>query len=209
MQQCTAYHLRIVSTCRPAGAKCGNAPKLQGASPIVGAWFPSPTGWVTQPLRVQASPSFFSPPLRSLRRCVLALKFLPVSRYHMSPLWGFGYLVCRVFYKHAAPLGLNAAQFAVRHHRRGLVSKPDGLGNPTPTDSSVPFLLFPSAAFFASLRRCVKVSSRIPLSHVAPLGLNASLSPSPFLPFLLLPPPRPLRLCVESYHVSRVTFHFP
>ena len=26
----------------------------------------------------------------------------------MPPLWGFGYLVCRVFYKHAAPLGLKA-----------------------------------------------------------------------------------------------------
>ena len=86
MQQCTAYHLRIVSTCRPAGAKCS---AICGTASIVGAWFPSPTGWVTQPLRVQASPSFFSPPLRSLRRCVVALKFLPVSRYHMSPLWGF------------------------------------------------------------------------------------------------------------------------
>ena len=57
---------------------------------------------------------------------------------YMSPLWGFGYLVYAVFYKHAAPL-----------------------------------------------------------------GLNALLSPSPFLLFLPLPPPRPLRLCVESYHVSR------
>ena len=174
-------------------------------------WFPSPTGWVTQPLRVQASPSFFSSAafFASLRRCVKVSSRIPLSHV----VWGFGYLVYAVFYKHVAPLGLNAAQFAVRHHRRrhnrGLVSKPDGLGNPTPTDSSVPFLLFPSSAFFASLRRCVKVSSRIPLSHVAPLGLNASLSPSPFLPFLLLPPPRPLRLCVESYHVSRVTFHFP
>ena len=26
----------------------------------------------------------------------------------MSPLWGFGYLVHAVFYKHVAPLGLNA-----------------------------------------------------------------------------------------------------
>ena len=62
-------------------------------------------------------------------------------------------------------------QFAVRHHRRGLVSKPDGLGNPTPTGSTVPFLLFPSAAFFASLRRCVKFLPD-PLSHVAPLGFG-------------------------------------
>ena len=27
---------------------------------------------------------------------------------HLSPLWGFGYLVYAVFYKHVAPLGLNA-----------------------------------------------------------------------------------------------------
>ena len=75
-------------------------------------------------------------------------------------------------YPHAAPLGLNAARLAARrHHRRGEVASPDGLGNPTPTGSTVPFLLFPSAAFFAPLRPCVKVSSRIPLSHVAPLGL--------------------------------------
>ena len=32
--------------------------------------------WETQPLRIQPSPSFFSPPLRSLRRCVLALNCL-------------------------------------------------------------------------------------------------------------------------------------
>ena len=54
----------------------------------------------------------------------------------MSPLWGFGYLVYAVFYKHAAPLGLNAAMHQnSRHgaHRRGEVSSPDGLGNPTPT----------------------------------------------------------------------------
>ena len=70
-----------------------------------------------------------------------------------------------------SPLGLNAAQFAVRHHRRGLVSKPDGLGNPTPMASTIPSLHFPSSAFFAALRHCVKVSSRIPLSYVAPLGL--------------------------------------
>ena len=89
----------------------------------------------------------------------------PLAKCSNAPL-----TICAL-YPHAAPLGLNAAQFAVRHHRRGLVSKPGGLGNPTPTGSSVPFLLFPSAAFFASLRPCVKVSSRIPLSHVAPLGL--------------------------------------
>ena len=40
-----------------------------------------------------------------------------VSRIvHMSPLWGFGYLVCAVFYKHAAPLGLNAAMHPITFH---------------------------------------------------------------------------------------------
>ena len=31
--------------------------------------------------------------LRALRLCVLALNFPYASRYHMSPLWGFGCLV--------------------------------------------------------------------------------------------------------------------
>ena len=30
----------------------------------------------------------------------------------MSPLWGFGCLVYAAFYKHVAPLGLNAEKFA-------------------------------------------------------------------------------------------------
>ena len=54
----------------------------------------------------------------------------------MSPLWGFGYLLYAVFYKHAAPLGLNATQLAARYHRGGEVTSPDGLGNPTPTDAA-------------------------------------------------------------------------
>ena len=137
MQQCTAYHLRIVSTCRPSGAEGGTIgaghPSWGRVISLDGLGNPTPT-----------DSTFPFSCLRALRLCVLALNFPYASRYHMPPLWGFGYLVYAVFYK-----------------------------------------------------------------HVAPLGLNASLSPSPFLPFLLLPPPRPLRLCVESYHVSRVTFHFP
>ena len=43
----------------------------------------------------------------SLLLGVLALNFLHISREHMSPLWGFGVFVYSVFYKHAAPLGLN------------------------------------------------------------------------------------------------------
>ena len=36
------------------------------------------------------------------------------AEWYMSPLWGFGYLVHAVFYKHVAPLGLSAAQLAAR-----------------------------------------------------------------------------------------------
>ena len=39
----------------------------------------------------------------------------PWGTVHMSPLWGFGCLVYAACYKHAAPLGLNTAQFAARH----------------------------------------------------------------------------------------------
>ena len=92
-------------------------------------------GWVTQPLRIQ---SRFS--LRPLRRCVFALNILHVLRYHMSPLWGLGYLVYAACYKHVAPLGLNTSTHQnSRHgiHRRGEVTSPDGLGNPTPTHPMV------------------------------------------------------------------------
>ena len=34
-----------------------------------------------------------------------ALALVSPCSIHMSPLWGFGYLVYAVFYKHAAPLG--------------------------------------------------------------------------------------------------------
>ena len=74
----------------------------------------------------------------------------------MSPLRGFGYLVYAACYKHVAPLGLNAAQFAARYPLWGEFSSPSGLGNPTPTDPTslahVPIFVPPG-------------------SHVAPLGL--------------------------------------
>ena len=50
-----------------------------------------------------------------------------------SGLWCLVHAAC---YKHVAPLGLNTStQQNSRHgiHRRGEVSSPDGLGNPTPT----------------------------------------------------------------------------
>ena len=55
--------------------------------------------WVTHPLRIQ---SRFS--LRPLRRCVLALNILHASRYHLSPLWGFGCLVYAVCAINMPPL---------------------------------------------------------------------------------------------------------
>ena len=47
----------------------------------------SPSGLGAQPLRIQSC-----------------------APIHMSPLWGFGCLLYAVFYKHAAPLGLNAVR---------------------------------------------------------------------------------------------------
>ena len=65
----------------------------------------------------------------------------------MSPLWGFGCLVYPVFYKHAAPLGLNAAR--CQNSRRGIrrrseVSSPDEVSDPILMDSifSLPIFLF-------------------------------------------------------------------
>ena len=50
----------------------------------------------------------------------------------MSPLWGFGYLVCGVFYKHAAPLGLNAAQLVARYRSWGRGFLVQRVGEPNP-----------------------------------------------------------------------------
>ena len=105
---------------------------------------PRPAGWGTQPLRIQ------------LRVLTFQFSCLPV---HLSPLWGFRYLVYCVCYKHVAPLGLNASQFAARYPSWGEFSSPSGLGNATPTD---PTSLAHVPVFVP------------PCSHVAPLGLNAA-----------------------------------
>ena len=137
-------------TCRPSGAKCVT---ICGVVSIVGARFPRPTGWGTQPLRIQ------------LRLLTFQFSYLPV---HLSPLWGFRYLVYRACYKHVAPLGLNAGQFAARYPSWGEFTSPSGLGNPTPTGSTVcdNTTLRSSGARGLDVSRCYK--------HVAPLGLNAS-----------------------------------
>ena len=68
--------------------------------PSVGVGLPRPTGWGTQPLRIQPSrfPLYPCNPLI----CVIG----DSDKWHMSPLWGFKIFVYRVCYKHVAPLGL-------------------------------------------------------------------------------------------------------
>ena len=91
--------------------------------------------------------------------------------FHMSPLWGFGYLVHAACYKHAAPLGLkcsNAPNWRRAIYRRGLVSKPSGLGDPTPTVSTVRWCL----GILIRVLRPIRFNPRFrPMGHVAPLGL--------------------------------------
>ena len=126
----------------------------------------------------------------------------------MSPLWGFGYLVYAVFYKHAAPLGLNAAMHQNSRwdiHRRGGVPPPNGLGDPTPTDSTslchLPIFPYPGgtcrpagALGYLVYAACYK--------HAAPLGLN---DPLPRFLAFSFSPPRPLCLCgvFITFHASR------
>ena len=89
------------------------------------------------------------------------------DQWDMSPLWGFGVFVCPVCYIHAAPLGLSAAKLMACHlYRRGLVSKPSGLGDPTAT-VSIP--LFSASLLLGVL--ALNIPSRITRTHVAPLGL--------------------------------------
>ena len=61
------------------------------------------------------------------------------------------------FYKHVAPLGLNAAQFSVRHPSQGLGFLARWVGEPN--RYGFPLSVFPFPA------------SRMTLRHVAPLGL--------------------------------------
>ena len=79
---------------------------MTDVSAIVGAGFPRPMGWETQPLRIPLPvfPVFFSRITHhGLYTCRPAI--------NMSPLWGFKIFAYRVFYKHVAPLGLNTSPF--------------------------------------------------------------------------------------------------
>ena len=78
-----------------------------------------------------------------------AILFVFVVLFTCRPSGALGYLLCGVFYKHVAPLGLNAP----------VLLSSNGLGNPTPTHT----------ASLAHLPIFVP-----PGSDVAPLGLNAA-----------------------------------
>ena len=105
----------------------------------------------------------------------------------MSPLWGFKIFVCRACYKHAAPLGLKAPMHQnSRHgiHRRGEVTSADGLGNPTPTDLTSRFPLYPCNPLICRIGDSDKwhmsplwgfkiFVCRVCYKHAAPLGLKA------------------------------------
>ena len=113
-----------------------------------------------------------------------SLYHLPISPYPggtCRPAGALRYLVYPLFYKHAAPLGLNAAMHQNSRwdiHRRGGVSPPNGLGDPTPTDSTslyhLPIFPYPCGTCRPSeaLRYLV-----YPMfyKHAAPLGLNAAM----------------------------------
>ena len=108
--------------------------------------------------------------------------------------------------KFLAPLGLNAAMHQNSRwdiHRRGGVPPPNGLGDPTPTDSTslchLPIFPYPGgtcrpagALGYLVYAACYK--------HAAPLGLN-----DPLPRFLVFSSASsvPLRC---FYHVSRITF---
>ena len=95
-----------------------NAAQLVARYPSLGE-VTSPNG-LGNPTPTNSIP-ILNPAIRSIRR------IRDSDRWDMSPLWGFGYLMYAVFYKHAAPLGLNAP----------VLLSPNGLGNPTPTNSIV------------------------------------------------------------------------
>ena len=89
------------------------------------------------------------------------------SRFTCRPSEALGYLVYAACYKHVAPLGLNASQFAARYPSWGAVSSPSGLGDPTPTGSRVcdNTTLRSSGARRLDVSRCYR--------HIAPLERKA------------------------------------
>ena len=89
----------------------------------------------------------------------------PVSWCDLSPLWGFGYLVYAACYKHAAPLGLNATQFAARYRLWGRGFLAQRVGEPNPYGYSF------------GCSRSNFHASRILVRPVAPLGLNTPIRP--------------------------------
>ena len=141
------FKIFVCRVCYKHAAPLGlKAPMHQNSrdGPSRGGVKPRPTGWGTQPLRIQ--PSRF--PLYPCNPLICRIGDSP--DWYMSPLWGFKIFVCRACYKHVAPLGLKAPMHQNSRdgiHRRGGVASPDGLGNPTPTDSTFPFFALSVQSF--------------------------------------------------------------
>ena len=120
--------------------------KICGAASIVGARFPRPTGWGSQRLRVQGCATI--PHCAPLEcgdwRCRAAID--------ISLLWSER--------RHNLRCGI---------HRRGEVASPDGLGQPTPTGSTVcdNTTLRSSGARGLDVSRCYR--------HIAPLERKAPM----------------------------------
>ena len=107
-------------------------------------------GWGTQPLRIQ------------LRLLTFQFSCLPYPGGTCRPFGALVYLVYAVFYKHAAPLGLNAAELAARYPSWGRGFLAQRVGEPNPYGCS-----------FGCSRSNFRVSC-ILVGHAAPLGLNAA-----------------------------------
>ena len=111
---------------------------------IVGARLPRPMGWGTQPLRVQ--------------RCATIPHCAPLER---------GDWMCRAAINISLLWSERRDNLRCGIHRRGEVTSPDGLGNPTPTDSTVcdNTTLRSSGALGLDVSRCYR--------HIAPLERKA------------------------------------
>ena len=144
----------------------------------------SPTGWGTQPLRIQlAFPA-------SLRSCVKFSSRIPYHAITCRPSGALVYLVYAAFYKHAAPLGL----------RRRCLSPRPIVWVPHPLRIQFRFPSFPSSASFALLRLCV-----VFLTYYAS---RLSFLPFPFSRFLTPSPPRLLVFSFARFGYFFVSFFY-
>ena len=97
-----------------------------------------------------------------------------LDKCYMSPLWGFGYLLCCVFYKHAAPLGLKAESNWLPRQRR---SRWGSVSVFNPCNPLIRVIRDLDKCYMSPLWGFGYLLCCVFYKHAAPLGLNEPMKP--------------------------------